>query len=214
LRLCHIILDDIPAVLRSIFLQRFGPKYQHHWTDSPQSGQLLMKNEMWRSKLSPKQLQLLQDGNTAHWDPTILFHVLLHSSMCLLAAKVQGTQCNLQMQSKVIKATSPNFDFRNVLKNGDKIILDLGTGPFRSVVIKVQKNQFFIRHPFSYPPGHQGQLTSHQGLSFDLYICLPEWRQVEHLSFLRNDYFAHCGEARTSKKELNSIIQNVEQVLC
>ena len=171
-----------------------------------------MKKEMWRSRLSPKQLQLLQDGNTAHWDPTILFHVLLHSSMCLLAAKVQGTQCDLQIQSKLIKATSPNFDFRNVLQSGDKIMLDLGTDLFRSVVTKVQKNQFFVRHPFGYPPGYQRQLMGQPGVAFDLYICQPEWKQIEHLSFLRNDYFAHCGEARTSAKELNSIIQSIEQV--
>jgi len=210
LRLCYIIVEDVPQVLRILFQSQFSGKYKHQWTDTPQSGQLLMSYERWRSKLGTPQIQLLQNGNTKQWDPTLIFHVLLYSSLCLLASKIQGTQFSVQVQSKMVKALVTSVDLRNFLRSGNRIIVDLGSDPFRSVVTKVNRNQFFIRQPFNFPQGYQGQLQAQ--VIVDVYICEKEWDCVEQLAHLRNNSFGHCSEARTTTKELNSIVQHIEQI--
>lgn len=169
-----------------------------------------MRYERWRSKLNTTQLQLLHNGDTNQWDPTLIFHVLLYSSLCLLANEIQVTQFSVQIQSKIIKALVTSIDLRKVLKSGDKIIVDLHYDPFHTIVTKVTQNQFIIKQPFNFPKGYQGQPQSQ--VKVTVYICKKEWGYIEDLAYLRNTSFAHCREARTTVKELNNIVQNIEQI--
>ena len=169
-----------------------------------------MHYERWCSKLSATQIQLLQSGDINQWDPTLIFHVLLYSSWCLLAKKIQGTQFSIQMQSKLVKALAARIDLRNFLRSGDKIIVDLHSDPFRAEIRKVTQSQFFMQQTFNYPKGYQGQHQTQ--ITVDVYICQKEWHDIEHLAYIRNASFAHCSEARITVKKLNNIVQDIEQI--
>ena len=169
LRLCQIVLEDVPSVLRDFFQLQFNLQNKHQWTNSPQSGQLLMHYERWCSKLSATQVQLLQNGDINQWDLTLIFHVLLYSSWCLLVKKIQGTQFTFQIQSKTVKALAARIDLRNFLGSGDKIIVDLHSDPFRAEIRSVTQNQFSMQYPFKFPKGYQGQAQTQ--ITVDVYVC-------------------------------------------
>ena len=111
LRLCRIVLDNFPNVLRIILKNEIQRKYGFSWKDDPSSGNFLVSNDRWQARLGKEQLNQLQNGNTAEWDSTLLFYVLLHSSFCLCADKLQGTQCIITVESNVVSASVPSFDF-------------------------------------------------------------------------------------------------------
>lgn len=209
-RLCRIVLDDVPNVLRKIFKNEFQQKYHHPWTDNCTSGNMLMKHDHWQTKLFHPQLKLLRDGNTQSWDSTLLFHVLLHSSMCLFAYKVKGTQCIITVQSKEVSASVPSFDFRSVLRNGYRVIFDLGMDQFRTDIATVQKRRFFTKHPFR--PTHGFLPPQQSSMTVDMYICQEEWFSIEKLAVLRNSCFAHCESARVSAAKLRDVIQSAERI--
>ena len=169
-----------------------------------------MHYERWYSKLSATQIQLLQNGDINQWDPTLIFHVLLYSSWCLLAKKIQGTQFTFQIQSKMVKALAARIDLRNFLRSGDKIIVDLHSDPFQAEIRNVTQNQFFMKHPFKFPKGYQIQPQAQ--ITVDVYVCQREWYDIEHLAYIRNVSFAHCNEARITVKRLNSIVEDIEQI--
>lgn len=203
-------MEDVPVVLRQLFQSQFSDKYKHKWIDTPQFGKLLMSYERWISKLNLTQKKLLENGCTNQWDPTLIFHVLLYSSLCLLANKIQGTQFSVQIHSRIIKASVTRVDLRHFLQNGDKVIVDLGSDPFFSIVVKVNQNQFSIHQPFNFPKGYQEQ--SQNQVFVDVYVCQKEWGYVEQLAHIQNNNFVHCREAQTTAKELSYIVQHVEQI--
>lgn len=209
-RICRIVLDDVPNVLRNIFKDEFQHKYRQPWADNRASGNMLMKYDHWQAKLSPPQLKLLRDGDTQCWDGTLLFHVLLHSSLCLFADKFQSTQCVITVQTQSVSASVPGCDFRSLLRKGYKVIFDLGNDQFRTDVVNVQKNRFLTKHVFK-PP--HGLLPPQQmSITVDMYICRMEWFCINELAQLRNVNFAHCGAARATAAQLHNVIQNVERI--
>lgn len=209
-RLCRIVLDNVPNVLRNIFKDEFQQKYHQPWTDDSTAGNMLMKHDHWQTKLISPQLKCLQDGNTSNWDSTLLFHVLLHSSMCLNADRVRGTQCIIKVQSNEVLASVPSFDFRRVLQRGYRVIFDLGSDQFRTDIVNVQKRSFFTKYRFR-PP--QGFLPPKQSsIIVDVYICRKEWFWIEELAVLRNSCFAHCEAARISVTDLQNVVQRTERI--
>ena len=86
-RLCRLVLDIFPNVLRIIFKNEFQQKFCCLWEDNPTVGDFLVRTDRWQARLGKAHLNYLQNGNSAEWDSTVLFHVLLHSSLCLFADK-------------------------------------------------------------------------------------------------------------------------------
>ena len=208
-RLCRIVLDHVPNVLRSIFKQEYQQKYHNTWTDNIESGKILRTKDHWQAKLNRFQLSLLNDGNSQHWDSTLLFHVLLHSSMCLFADLFQGTKCVLTVQANAVYASVQTFDFRRCLKTGYVVIFDLHTDQFRTeIVANVQKSCFFIKHR---PP--HGFLQPHQSsMAVEMYVCQREWFYINELAEIRNSSFAHCAAAAIKEAQLRKIVQHIERI--
>ena len=209
-RICRIVLDDVPNVLRNIFKREFQHKYHQPWADNRASGNMLMKYDHWQTKLSPPQLKLLRDGDTQCWDGTLLFHVLLHSSLCLFADQVQGTQCVVTVQTHSVSASVPGYDFRRLLQKGYKVIFDLGNDQFHTDIVSVQKSHFFTKHIFK--PPHGLLPPQQRSITVDVYICRIEWFHINELAQLRNASFAHCEAARASATQLHNVVQNVERI--
>lgn len=199
LKLCQIILENVPSVLREFFKSQYNTKYKQQWTGT--------FSERWCSKLDKKQVQLLESSDTDQWDATLVFHVLLYSSLCLYAKKIQDTKFTVQIKSDMVKAVAT---INLKLKNGDKIIIDLGSDPFFSVVKRIEGNRFFIRDSFNFPPCYQGD-DSHRML-VDVYVLQKEWDYIKELAKLRNASFAHSTKASITTKQLSDIIQTCENI--
>ena len=204
------MLDDVPNVLRNIFKTKFQLKYHQRWTDDCTAGKMLMKRDHWQTRLISSQLERLRDGNTSNWDSTLLFHVLLHSSMCLNAKRIQSTQCIITVQSKEVWASAPSFDFRSILNRSDKVIFDLGNDHFRTDVVDVQKRCFFTKYQFRPPEGFLQPRQS--SMTVDVYICRMEWFNIDDLAAQRNSCFAHCEAARISAADLQNVVQRTEKI--
>ena len=206
-RLCRLVLDIFPNVLRIIFKNEFQQKFFSSWEDNPTSGDFLVRTDRWQAQLCKAHLNYLQNGNCAEWDSTVLFHVLLHSSLCLFADKFEGTQCIITAQSNVVFPSVPSINFKNVLRNGYKVIFDLGRDQFQTDIVNVQKNCFHIQHVFNPKHGiYSSQMT------VDMYICQKKWLCIEELAKLQNNHFAHCQEARIGAAHLHSLIEHAESI--
>ena len=206
-RLCCVVLDDIPEVLRDVFKQNVQAKHKYNWTDTPKSGQWLLQQEKLNSKLSLQQRQLLENGNTNDWDSALLFHVLLYSNLHLLVNNpVPHVQIILDPSLDVVRVTSAHVNFNEILCPGSKVMLDLGNDVCWAEVTTVQRNQFNFRKPYPFP--HDILL---QTPTADVWVCQPEWCAVEDLLYLRNHSFAHHhSNAGISTSELQRLLQNVE----
>lgn len=208
LRVCCIILDDIPEILRDIFKQEVQAKCKHNWTDTPKSGQWLLQQERCNSNLSQEQRQLLEKGNTSDWDSTLLFHVLLYSNLHLLLHNpVPDVQINLDPNSNVGKVPpNAHVDLSEILHPGSKVILDLGGDLLQAEVTTVQRNQFNFQMPYPFPQG-----VLQQKLTAGIWVCRPEWCAVEDLLHLCNHSFAHHhSNASISTLELQKLLQDIE----
>ena len=149
-------------------------------------------------------LRTIQQGKIQDWDATLLFHSLLHSSHCLLADKVAGTQANLQKGSKVVKVTGPGTNMRKYIRGGDVVIFDFGQSFFRCAVHSKQRiypQEFHLLKPFP-----------HSDTVADVYVCRIEWRLLERLSWVRNDYFGHVKSCETTTADLQRLIQEITQI--
>ncbi|CAI8031515.1 hypothetical protein GBAR_LOCUS17874, partial [Geodia barretti] len=167
----------------------------------------LVRTDRWQAQLCKAHLNYLQNGNCAEWDSTVLFHVLLHSSLCLFADKFEGTQCIITAQSNVVFPSVPSINFQNVLRNGYKVIFDLGRDQFQTDIVNVQKNCFHIQHVLNPKHGiYSSQMT------VDMYICQKKWFCIEELAKLQNNHFAHCQEARIGAAHLHSLIEHAESI--
>lgn len=197
-RVCRITIDNVRQVLQSVFHAK-----QYPWQDSQADGNWFLKNERWDSKLTHEMELKIKQGNSFRWDATILFHVLLYSSHCLLLKRVPGTQGSLQTDSKMVKATM-SADFTRYVKQGYVIFFDLGSTFFRSRVASgktIQPNSFFISKAFSHP-----------STNADIYVCTREWLVVEELSHVRNDKFAHIDACSVTDEELSILVQNLTKM--
>ena len=206
-------MDNVTSVLRKHFKKELDTrwsqtKHKDHWKDNEESGKCLMRNERWRSKLNQTQIKLLEEGDTRKWDSTLFFHVLLFSSWCLLARKIQGTQFDIRINSNVAIAKT-NGDLR-CLRSKGKIIIDLVDDPFFTEVTSVDRNQFNISRPFKFPEGYKGQRQSQ--ITVDVYVCKKTWGYVDELRNLRNTSFAHSIKAYATVQELDNIVCNVERI--
>ena len=151
---------------------------------------------------------MIQNGDTYQWDPTLLFHAFLHSSLCLLADNVHGVQATLQPGSNIV-TLSAKLPV-NTISRRDLVMFDLGNEMFRSEVINIQQNQLTIKDKFS--PSSKLRVHPQQGAKADMFVCQRTWYAVQKLSFIRNDNFAHCNAASTSAIQLKHLIQNVEAI--
>ena len=206
LRLCYIILENTPAVLRKIFKSQFEIKHKLQWKDSRKCGQRLMYHEKWKSKLNAEQKELLKDGNTNKWDATLLFHVLLYSSWCLFANKIEDTQFILKIESNKIEALKKSEDIK-MLRHGGRIIIDLGTDPFCSTIERDANQIILCKH---FPRAYQTQQECLLKM-YDVYICQEKWECVQELSHIRNECYGHCTNAHVTSKTLNDIVKNIEE---
>ena len=198
-------MEDVPDILRWLFYQKILNKYKRQWVDGKNCGKWFLQQDRFISKLSPTQKQNLENGQTQNWDSTLLFHALLYSSHLLLADPIPGNQVSIQRNSKKLVSTIPKINFTHVLRQGDKIILDLGSADFIRVELAgVRPTELYLKWPLKLPQSVPAQLVR------DAYICSREWLAVEQLSFLRNDRFAHCKTARITTKQLSCVIQGIE----
>lgn len=221
-RVCRIVLDNTPENLRGIFKSKVSSRFGFKWMDNPMSGRWLINQEKWTKELSQKQIKLLSNGNTAEWDSTLLFHVLLYSSLCLLAdgifvqTRSQAgkilVQISLKVGSRLAKSAARSVDFTRYLRRGSIVILDLSptfSDMCRVEVERVDLTEFTFRKPFQPPPGVH--LQPSQLITASVYVCSQQWFEIRKLSFIRNDSFAHCTKASTSVADLHALVLAVER---
>ena len=200
-------MEDIPDILRWLFYQQILNKHKRQWVDGLKCGRWFLQQDKFTSKLSSTQKQNLANGQTLDWDSTLLFHTLLYSSHFLLADPIPGNKVSIQHNSKKLISTAPTIDFTHVLQKDDKIILDLGSAGFiRVEVAHVRPAELLLKWPLKLPQSSPVKLVC------DAYVCSREWHAVEHLSFLRNDRFAHCKTACITNNQLGYVIQDIEAV--
>ena len=166
-----------------------------------------MSIDHWQTRLGKAQINLLQNGNAAEWDSSLLFYVLLHSGLCLFANKLQSTQCILTAGSGIVSASVPSINFQAVLENGHRVIFDLGRDHFQTDVVQVQKNCFRIKHTFM--PKHG---IDQSPMTVDMYICQREWLCIKELAELQSVNYAHCKEAQVDAANLHSVVKQTEKM--
>ena len=192
----QIFLEHLSFVMRDIFVTQIKQKKKYEWKNSPSNGALFMHYEKWTEKLSKTMQDLLRKGDCNRWDPTLLFHVLLFSSNCLLLETV-GVCVKANPVSKVVKI-SGNAER---VQCGSVLIFDLGQTFFRSSVTNVVgRSEFQLKKIFP------------QNIaSISVYICTPKWRVLDKLSWSRNEYFAHRHSCSMSSRELDEVVKEVTE---
>ena len=174
----------MPDVLRDFFKKAFHSKFKCPWIDSNDAGQQLIAGERWQLNLNQQQQKLLASGDTHYWDQATFFHVLLHSSHCLLADKVFLSndcqlQCILERNSNFVFSKNAELNFKSLLGTGDMIILDLGKESLESSVTVVQKEGFYIAHAYC----SSTSISEFQkDITAELYLCKSEWSTIFGLS--------------------------------
>ena len=84
-RASHIFLDEVPALLRRLYKDKWDLKYpQHPWDNTPVSGQNFLSRERNKKTKDIVKNGMLH-GDRSSWDGTILFAALLYSSHQLIA---------------------------------------------------------------------------------------------------------------------------------
>ena len=181
----------MPNVLRVFFKKVFNSKFKHPWIDSSDACQKFVADERWHVKLDQQQQKLLTSGDIHCWDKDTFFHVLLHSSHCLLADQVflsNGCQlqCSIENNSNFVVSKSAEFNFKSVLSSGDMIILGLGKDSIESSVTNVQKEGFYIARSYA---SSELQKT----VTADLYLCRDEWSTIFSLSEIKTHEMDHAS---------------------
>jgi len=203
------LLDEVPQMLRTVFKSKYNESGYGKWNDDQKSGDNLLKIDSWSKGLFSEQETLLKKGNTSEWDLTLLTHVLLYSSMCLLAKRVVGTRCIVTVESDKIQATDSSFDFiaTNTLKKGDGIILYFtDNGSFCYRVEQVEVTQFVIDSGFKLPK----RVKKNQLQNVELYIKLKSWEAVDQLRIIRNKCYGHRKTTEVTKEDLDTVIDDVK----
>ena len=183
-------MDHIPSVLVDAFKREVRIQHQYTWTDTQQSGDWLLKqkNERW---LTLRQKQLVENGNIGEWDPTVLFCVLLYSSLGLFIEEVPGV---------VIKPKSKHVSSANLAK-GNKILIDGDCFFEVDVGEEIHPNLFELSRPA--PKKASGKI----------YKCRPEWFAVDQLRDMRNNKYGHRkikSGTHITKHDLDMLFRAVE----
>ena len=204
LRLCRIVLEDIPAALRLVFKDEYKRKYKQKWIDGSNSGQWFYKQERCLMRLNSVQIKLLQSGCPNDWDVTLLVHILLYSSHLLLADSFPGNQVSLHPRNACkLQALPPppQIDFTRHLRPKDIILCDLGDEFARCEIKYVNRSDIILMKPIrSSTP------------NMNIYLCSDDWKYVERLSKIRNEQFAHCKDARIANTDLANIVKRVRKL--
>lgn len=199
----------------------FHSKFKHPWIDSSDACRRFIANERWQLNLNLQQQKLLTTGDTQYWDQDTFFHVLLHSSHCLLADQVflsNGCQlqCILEKNSNFVVSKSAKFNFQSHLGSGDMIILDLGKESIESSVTTVQKEGFYIAHPYV---SSTSISELQKDITAELYLCKPEWSAIFDLSEIKtqchamdNDYIKVLKNAYSIMGAQQSIINELKAI--
>ena len=97
-KVCHLVLDEIPAHLRQYFKQLWDITYPTTpWDDTASSGQLLLNAESNRNTKTLIRTRM-QDGDRSKWDGTALFAVLLYSSQTFTSINPNAVSCIDQLR--------------------------------------------------------------------------------------------------------------------
>lgn len=203
-RLCRIVLEDIPDVLRHVFKDEVMNKIQKPWLDNQRCGQAFLQQDRFQSNLNRRQKDLLSSGQTNDWDTTLLVHALLFSSHFLLAESFSGNQVQLKRGSdNTLVSPSKQVDFTRLLYKGDIILIDVGQNLIRNEVKFISKTEITMK--FSVPSHNMPSVG-------DIYVCSDYWKAVEDLKYLRNEQFAHCKNARIQYFKLERVVRNIEKI--
>jgi hypothetical protein len=189
-------MDVTPSMLRELFKQKVYDQYGHTWSDNQFSGNWLMKKECWQSRLARTQTKTLSKGDSNEFDPTLLFHLLLYSSLSLLTDEIQNVQCTLVPHSKLVQCRTKQRMF-TFLHNGDEVIFDFGKASYKEAIHRVQSAALCLKWLFD--PKKVPGVTSFVA---KIFRCTDEWHAVYDLSMIRNDGFAHCTSACVSAGDL------------
>ena len=197
-RECQIVVEHIPKVLRKVFKREVAGK--NPWVDGPKSGAWLKNTEKWTRRLRPDQQQLLWSGNTAKWDPTLLFHILLYSSLGLFTAEIPGASVQSRPNKITTKAPLPAS-----LKAGSKIIILTTVGKYRDSiqiveVISCSATQLRL--------DNNKRVFASSGAK--VYRCTSEWDAIDSLRIMRNEKYGHVTAASVSMPDFNQFLKNVE----
>ena len=181
--------------MREVFKDEVQKKYQYSWIDGVPSGIWLRGIEKWTRKIGSEQKKLLYTGNSAEWDPTLLFHILLYSSLCLFVEEIPGT--TFQPKSKQIVAVSPLPG-----SLGNKVIIQSKTGDSIHIVGFIYSSPTCLQleksvRIFALP-------------NAKVYRCKSEWYVVDRLRIMRNEKFAHVKAASRSDSDFKQFVVDVE----
>lgn len=211
----------MPNVLRIFFKKVFHSKFKHPWIDSSDACQKFITDERWQMNLDQQQQKLLTSGDIHCWDEDTFFHVLLHSSHCLLADQVflsNGCQlqCSIKNNSNFVVSKNAEFNFKSLLSSGDMIILGLGKESIESSVTNVQREGFYIAHSYA-----SSELQ--KAVTADLYLCRDEWSTIFALSEIKThemharikiirDAYCTMGAQQSILDELKAIDRGRPQI--
>ena len=158
------------------------------------SGTWLRGKEKWTRKIGSEQKKLLYTGNSAEWDPTLLFHILLFSSLCLFVEEIPGT--TFKPGSKQIVAVSLPGSL------GNKVIIQSKIGNSIHIVEIITSSATCL------------QLDRKERIlalpNAKVYRCKSEWYVVDRLRVMRNKKFAHVKAASISDSDFKQFVMDVE----
>ena len=148
-----IVNDIVCWGLRSVFEQEWNIRYQASlgaWDDTNASGQQLFHFEKTRSRPNKNVYQMaFQDGNTNHWDCSVLFDAILYSNSvgkAGLTPTIKSEVNNLREirnEIKHIKAAKlTNHEFQNMTTLVENAFLSLGLSIYEISRIKLERNRY------------------------------------------------------------------------
>lgn len=197
-------------MLRELFKQKVYDQYGHTWNDTQHSGQWWYSKESWKCKLRKDHIDVLRKGNRDGYDPTMLFHLLLYSSLALLITEIPGVQCILQAGSNIVQCQiQGKAQLSRHLNPEDEVYFDFGSVSCRYQISKVRGTKLYLVVPFDQK---QVQGVATAPFKATIFRCTEEWYAVYRLSVIRNDEFAHCTAARMSGKMLDKCMKNIQEV--
>ena len=184
-----MIVDHVPTVLRRVFKDKVQTKHAHPWDDTPTCGGWMYKYETHRERLSREQKEMIKNGDTSKWDPTLIFHALLYSSLGLLVDQLTGVN--------VVKGTSNVLRVTQIPPWGKRLL------------IEVQLTKTVIRTYHTFEKVSNTDITIKprvRGTIICVSLCCKEWEATDQLRVLRNTKFAHKNKGETSERDLSDLI--------
>ena len=146
--------------------------------------------ETHHEKLSREQKEMIKNGDTSKWDPTLIFHALLYSSLGLLVDQLTGV---------------------NVVKGTSNVLRVMQIPPFwgKGLLIEVQLTKKVISTYHTIEKVSNTDITIKprvRGTIICVSLRCKEWEATDQLRVLRNKKFAHKNKGETSEKDLSDLI--------